>query len=107
MTTTTTHENPIRRIDLVHHPTIDSKEKKDPYKYGEGVAARPFRYGFASVDRAIERKERLEEKQQQQQQQQQERRNRHRSVSITTATASPVSAWRRQRAGARRRTCHH
>mmetsp|Transcript_18954 Transcript_18954/g.45773 ORF Transcript_18954/g.45773 Transcript_18954/m.45773 type:complete len:172 (+) Transcript_18954:117-632(+) len=65
MTTTTTHENPIRRIDLVHHPTIDSKEKKDPYKYGEGVAARPFRYGFASVDRAIDRKERLEQQQQQ------------------------------------------
>ena len=67
MTTTATHGNPIRRIDLVHHPTIDSKDEKDPYKYGEGVEARPFRYGFASVDRAIERKERLEAQQQEQQ----------------------------------------
>lgn len=54
------NQQPIRRVDLVHHTTLDSKDKTDPYKYGEGTEARPYRYGFASVDRAVERTEKLQ-----------------------------------------------
>jgi hypothetical protein len=64
MTAMTTQNNnsttskPIRRVDLVHHETLDSNDKNDPYKYGEGVEARPYRYGFASVERAIDQQKR-------------------------------------------------
>jgi len=60
--TTQDKQEPIRRVDLVNHATLDSKDKTDPYKYGTGVESRPYRYGFASVDRAIEHKERRKAK---------------------------------------------